>query len=32
LGFNPRNTWVSFAQGQVINLQDATVSCQEKKW
>ncbi|OGE48222.1 hypothetical protein PENARI_c031G04231 [Penicillium arizonense] len=32
LGFNHRKTWLSFAQGQVINLQDATVSCQEKKW
>jgi hypothetical protein len=32
LGFSARRTWLSFAQGQLVNLQDATVSCEEKKW
>lgn len=30
LEFNSRVTWLNLAYGQVVDLQDATVSCQEK--
>ena len=32
LGFNARTTWLSLANGQVVNLQDAFITCQENRW
>lgn len=32
LGLNARTTWVSLAKGQVVNLHDGFVSCQDTRW